>query len=235
MARPASNPARGRIRLRGPEGLAFFAVLEYDTTDASKQKVKLPARGSAGPVPGDSLQPPKLKPASFLMLGMVRLGARSGYAIKKAADVSTRFFWPTSLAQVYPELARLENAGLLSRRQDSYGGRDRFVYDLTEEGEHALLSWMRSSREGPTRFRDEGILRLFFADGLSREDQLALVRRLRARAREVSAHTLAEIVPLAESLEQTGTRFPAHVARLQADTYEFTERWLARLEEELDA
>lgn len=50
----------------------------------------------------------KLTPPSFLTLGMIRLGARSGYAIKKAADMSTRFFWPTSLAQVYPELARLE-------------------------------------------------------------------------------------------------------------------------------
>jgi DNA-binding PadR family transcriptional regulator len=42
------------------------------------------------------------------MLGMLRLGARSGYAIKKTADLSTKYFWPTSLAQVYPELARLE-------------------------------------------------------------------------------------------------------------------------------
>jgi len=53
----------------------------------------------------------KLTPSAFLILGMVRLGARSGYAIKKAADVSTRFFWPTSLAQVYPELARLVGRG----------------------------------------------------------------------------------------------------------------------------
>jgi len=52
----------------------------------------------------------ELKPPAYLMLGMVRLGARSGYAIKRAADASTRFFWPTSLAQVYPALGRLEAA-----------------------------------------------------------------------------------------------------------------------------
>lgn len=51
----------------------------------------------------------KLRPASHLMLGMIGLGARSGYAIKQAADVSTRFFWPMylerRLAQVESELS----------------------------------------------------------------------------------------------------------------------------------
>jgi DNA-binding PadR family transcriptional regulator len=72
------------------------------------------------------------------MLGMVRLGARSGYAIKRAADFSTRFFWPTSLAQVYPELAKLERAGLLIRHEDPQGSRERYAYQLTEQGETTL-------------------------------------------------------------------------------------------------
>ncbi|HEX4306720.1 MAG TPA: PadR family transcriptional regulator [Solirubrobacterales bacterium] len=176
----------------------------------------------------------KLRPASHLILGMVRLGAGSGYAIKKAADVSTRFFWPMSLAQVYPELGRLEQAGLLSRTEDSAGGRERFAYELTAEGEEALLTWMRSPREGETQFRDEGILRLFFADGLPREDQLALVRRLRERARDGRDRTREEIIPLADALESNGLHFPARVARLRAETYASTEHWLAELEAELE-
>ncbi len=177
----------------------------------------------------------KLTPPAFLMLGMVRLGARSGYAIKKAADASTRFFWPTSLAQVYPELARLERAGLLSRHDDSRGARERFAYELTEGGEAALLAWLRSTRETPTQFRDEGVLRLFFADALSAQEQLALVRRARARAGDASAHIREEILPLAEALASSGTRYPALVARLGADTYAYVDQWLARLETELDA
>lgn len=176
----------------------------------------------------------KLTPPSFLMLGMVRLGARSGYAIKKAADASTRFFWPTSLAQVYPQLARLEQAGLLTRREDPRGSRARSAYALTEAGEAALLAWLCSPREGATDFRDEGVLRLFFADALSAEDQLTLVRRLRERAQRASAHMREEIVPLAQALEADGTRYPALVARLGADTYAYAERWLGRVEAELE-
>ena len=124
----------------------------------------------------------KLKPPAYLMLGMLRLGASSGYAIKKAADVSTRFFWPTSLAQVYPELARLEREGLVTRRDDSHGARARSAYQVTDRGDAALLAWLRSTHEAPLQFRDEGVLRLFLADALPREDQVALVRRLRGRA-----------------------------------------------------
>ncbi len=176
----------------------------------------------------------KLTPPSYLMLGMVRLGARSGYAIKKATDASTRFFWPTSLAQVYPQLASLERAGLLTRREDPNGARARSAYELTAEGRAALLAWLRSPREGETHFRDEGILRLFYADALPVEDQLELVRRLRERARRESAHMREEIVPLAETLAAEGTRYPALVARLGADSYAFVEQWLARLEAELE-
>jgi DNA-binding PadR family transcriptional regulator len=175
----------------------------------------------------------KLKPPSYLMLGMVRLGAQSGYAIKKATDISTRAFWPTSLAQVYPELARLERAGLLTRREDPHGARARAAYEITKHGQAALLAWLRSTREAPLQFRDEGVLRLFFADSLPAEDQLALIGRLRERARSAKAEMRSEIVPLAEALEES--RYPAVVAHLGADMYAYAERWLARLQTRLEA
>ena len=98
-----------------------------------------------------------------------------------------------------------------------------------------MLAWLRSTRETPTQFRDEGVLRLFFADALSAQEQLALVRRARARAGDASAHIREEILPLAEALASSGTRYPALVARLGADTYAYVDQWLARLETELDA
>jgi DNA-binding PadR family transcriptional regulator len=177
----------------------------------------------------------RLKPPAYLLLGMLRLGATSGYAIKKAADVSTRMFWPTSLAQVYPELARLEDQGLVSRRDDSHGARARSAYAITPEGEAALLAWLRSAREAPVQLRDEGLLRLFFADALPGEDQLTLVRRLRQRAQNVAAYMQSQGVPSAQEHEVHGARFPALAARFGADLWVFTEQWLARLEAELEA
>lgn len=176
----------------------------------------------------------KLRPPSFLVLGMLRLGARSGYGIKKATDISTRVFFPTSLAQVYPELARLDDAGFVTRREDPHGGRSRSAYSLTQEGERALVAWLRSARLAPTQLRDEGLLRLFFADVLSREDQLELVRRIRDRTRESEQWMRTDVLPAAEAIERAGSRFPHIVARLGADNYGFVADWLDRLETQLE-
>lgn len=175
----------------------------------------------------------KLTPTSYLVLGMVRLGISSGYRIKKAADQSTQNFWPTSLAMVYPELARLEDAGLLSRRSDPQGGRARSAYTITEEGGKALLAWLRSAKVAPVQIRDEAMLRLFLADALGREDQLDLVQRLRERNRSKTDELQREIVPRAEALEAQGIRYVGVAARLSADLIEYAEGWLGKLEEEL--
>jgi PadR family transcriptional regulator, regulatory protein AphA len=176
----------------------------------------------------------KLRPPSYLVLGMLRLGARSGYAIKKATDISTRVFFPTSLAQVYPELARLEKEGLVTRREDPHGARARSAYDLTADGEEVLLAWLRSSRFAPTQFRDEGLLRLFFADALPLEEQIGLVRRMRDRSRGAERWMRREVLPAAEALKGAGFRHPHTIARLGADLYGFLAVWLDRLADELE-
>lgn len=189
--------------------------------------------GFAGPITRTRIGV-KLRPSSYLMLGMVRLGASSGYAIKKAADMSTRVFWPTSLAQVYPELARLEDAGLVQRHANPRGRRNRAAYQITEQGESALLAWLSSTREAPTQVRDEGLLRLFFADALSPDDQITLVARLAETARQAAAQITDEVVPVAQLVKDDGKRFPAEVARFGADVYLYSAQWLDRLRVELE-
>jgi DNA-binding PadR family transcriptional regulator len=174
-----------------------------------------------------------LKTSAYLVLGMLRFGAGSGYAVKKAADISARFFWTTSLAQVYPDLADLEEQGLVTRREEPRGARPRFVYEVTEKGEEALLRWLAASREQQPRYRDEGVLRLFFADALPPEQQRALVRRLADRARRGEQQIRAEIVPIAEAMAADGPRFPAITARLGADLFGFAAEWMERLERDL--
>jgi DNA-binding PadR family transcriptional regulator len=178
--------------------------------------------------------PIKLSPTSYLVLGMVRLGVSSGYAIKKVADKSTQSFWPISLALVYPELARLEKAGLLRRRSDPQGGRARSAYTITDAGETALGAWLRSAKVASVQIRDEAMLKLFLADALGEEDQLELIRALRERNREKKEALRSEIVPRAEAFESQGIRYVAVAARLSADLLGYAEEWLGRLEQKLE-
>ena len=177
----------------------------------------------------------KLTPTSYLVLGMVRLGVSSGYAIKKLADQSTQNFWPTSLALIYPELARLEKGGLLSRRSDPQGGRARSAYSITKRGETALNAWLRAEKVAAVQMRDEAMLKLFMADALAEpSDQLELIRRLRRRNGQERETLREEIVPKAEAFESEGLRYVAITARLSADLVAYAEDWLARLEQELE-
>jgi DNA-binding PadR family transcriptional regulator len=179
--------------------------------------------------------PIKLTPHSHLILGMVNLGISSGYAIKKAADGSTQNFWPISLAQVYPELARLEGAGLLTRRDDPQGGRNRSSYAITDEGEKALRSWLRSPTLVPPQMRDEALLRVFFADALDGEDQLKLIRMVRERNHDLMDELRSEIIPRAEAFESHGIHYLAVSARFLGDFMTFAVGWLAQLETQLEA
>lgn len=167
---------------------------------------------------------------------MVRFGATSGYAIKKAADAGTSGFWPTSLAQIYPELAKLEGAGLLDRRDDSEGARERASYSLTEAGEEALLSWLRSPVEAPPQLRYEGLLRAFFADALPKEDQLTLLRRQRAGLREVKEHLFdGDLRAAAKAIDAGEMRYPILLGDWGEGVLDFTDEWIGVLEEKLEA
>ena len=55
----------------------------------------------------------ELSPTAYVILGMVSTTPHSGYEIKALVDNSTRFFWAASYGQIYPELKRLSEAGLV--------------------------------------------------------------------------------------------------------------------------
>src|SRR4029450_1753073 len=110
----------------------------------------------------------RLTPTARVILGMLRLGAQTGYEIKRAIDSSTRFFWSASYGQIYPELHRLEERGLVRARPDPRGGLKRMSYQLTKKGESTLHEWLTDGDSYAFERRGEGLLRLFFGDLLKR-------------------------------------------------------------------
>ena len=98
---------------------------------------------------------------------MLGLEPMSGYEIKRFVDNSTRFFWAASYGQIYPELRRLAEAGLIEGRTEAQGGRRRTVYTLTAAGSAGAAEWLARPPE-IHEMRDEGLLKLFFADSPGR-------------------------------------------------------------------
>jgi DNA-binding PadR family transcriptional regulator len=122
---------------------------------------------------------PELTPTGRVILGMIALGRESGYDIKQLVDRSTRHFWAASYGQIYPELRRLEQAGLVRGWSKPSGARARTVYELTQAGWDALRDWLESDAELLYEPRDEGMLKLFFSD-VAPETRLENIRAMRA-------------------------------------------------------
>lgn len=175
-----------------------------------------------------------LKASSYLILGLVRGGVTSGYAIKSFIQQQRmEMFWATTFAAVYPELAQLEGDGYLTHTEDPQGARQRRAYSLTAKGERTLMSWLRRTRVPPMELRDEGLLRLAFADHLPREEAIELVRRLRTRAQEAEREFREEIIPTGEALRAAGLRFPVVIGQMGAEYHGWAVRRLDELEAEL--
>ena len=133
------------------------------------------------------MSPVELSPTGRVILGLIAFGKRTGYDIKTFVDRTTRYFWAASYGQIYPELKRLEDQGLVRGRPEPSGGRARTVYELTEAGEAALQHWLEADAEPSYELRDEGMLKLFFSDSLP-ERQIDIVRAMRERSERKLAH-----------------------------------------------
>ena len=128
---------------------------------------------------------PSLTPTGRVILGMIALGKQTGYDIKQLVDKSTRHFWSASYGQIYPELRRLEEQGLVRGQSEPTGGRARTVYTLTPAGEAALSDWLEPEGEPQFEVRDEGMLRLFFSDFGTPEQRIGNLQAMRDSHRRV--------------------------------------------------
>lgn len=170
---------------------------------------------------------------AYAILGMLRLGARSGYEIRRAAEASTQFFWAFSAPQIYTDLKRLEGAGLVAGRSAPRGERKRKLYELTPAGEEALHEWLLEPGELPFLMRDLGLLKLFFADALSQEEALEHIALVKRRSERMVERFETATVPLAEKIEERGHRFPLVAARYGQRLHEGIVALCDELEHEL--
>jgi PadR family transcriptional regulator, regulatory protein AphA len=172
----------------------------------------------------------QLTPTARVILGMLGLGARTGYEIKQVSDASTRFFWGASYGQIYPELRRLADAGLVEAEDDPAGGRKRTAYRLTDAGRQALLDWLLSDAPMEYAMRAEGLLKLFFGGLLQPEQVLENVRAWRGELERSLAFFRAEIEPLVRT---TTTEYPYLVYQYGLELLEWNVAWCRRAERRL--
>jgi PadR family transcriptional regulator, regulatory protein AphA len=172
----------------------------------------------------------ELSPTAYVILGMVSREARSGYEIKALVDNTTRFFWAASYGQIYPELRKLSEAGLLEGSDSPRGERKRTVYAITADGEEELKAWLRRPPE-TFEMREEGLLKLFFAGVLEPAEAAVTLREMGEYRRGVSER-LRALEPMArEKEEEKHDPFPLMVLRGGIEFNEWFADWCERMGE----
>jgi DNA-binding PadR family transcriptional regulator len=161
------------------------------------------------------------------LLALLAKEPAHGYELKTQLEQIFGEAYPSpNIGQIYVTLQRLERDGLV-RSQDvvQVTRPNKRVYELTEAGHEALLSWIDRASEGP-RVRDDFFMKLVLSRQAGSSDRLGLINRQRR-------HYLSQMRSLSVLATAADRRIPrllieGAMLHLQADL-----DWLQRCQEEL--
>lgn len=107
------------------------------------------------------------------LLAMLADRPKSGYELTKEFDREMGNVWAARHSQIYPELAKLLAGGLIELEDE--GPRGRKSYRITPAGRDEAIAWLRNG--GDRTVRNESLLKMFFLELLSPDEQRALLAR----------------------------------------------------------
>ncbi len=120
----------------------------------------------------------------YAILGLLARESLSGYDLTSRTRERLAFFWQARHSQIYPELARLEEGGLVTHKVVEQQDRpDKKVYSATEAGLDALKAWVAEPPAQRT-VRDELVLKAYSIWLVDPERALALFREQEREHRE---------------------------------------------------
>jgi DNA-binding PadR family transcriptional regulator len=120
----------------------------------------------------------------YAILGLLSREELSGYDVASRMRARVGHFWEARHSQIYPELARLEEAGLATYRVVEQQDRpDKKVYKITPSGLEALKEWV-TEPPAPRFARDELVLKAYSLWLAEPREAIALFRDQERRHEE---------------------------------------------------
>ncbi|MDX1259987.1 PadR family transcriptional regulator [Exiguobacterium sp. K1] len=97
----------------------------------------------------------------FALLGLLTQGEATGYDLSTTFKKQMTHFWTAHHTQIYRELLKMEEDRLVTSvyivQEDL---PDKKVYSITEEGQTALVAWLRAPSEFKPKMKDENLMRV---------------------------------------------------------------------------
>ncbi len=151
----------------------------------------------------------------YAILGLLTFGDElTGYEIKQRADVTLRFYWVSpAMSQIYTELRRLTDHGLVRADARQDGGREVTSYAITEAGQEALRAWMDGTPAGFPVLKHTVLLRLLIGHATEPARTRQMLHDYLAEL-DTARHDLTEVREALRGADRPGEpfRFPSLVA-----------------------
>jgi len=133
------------------------------------------------------------------MLGLLALAPANGYELNRRFDQTLRNAWHASHSQIYPELAKLQQAGMIEVVGE--GPRGSRTYAVTDAGRAEMRRWVVEEEANRVQ-RNETMVRWFLACLLEPEQRREFFRGELAVIEEHNA----QLRGLRDELEAAGRR-----------------------------
>jgi DNA-binding PadR family transcriptional regulator len=112
----------------------------------------------------------------YAILGLVNRNPISGYDIAKEFDKGLVNFWYATHSQIYPELHRLTNEGLVTYKIDTRGDKlEKKLYVITPDGKTELTKWLATLDDLDPTPKDVFRLKLFFLNEMDKEKVISQI------------------------------------------------------------
>jgi PadR family transcriptional regulator, regulatory protein AphA len=127
-----------------------------------------------------------MKKTRYVLFGLLQEENLSGYEMKKIIDKRMSFFWQESFGQIYPELNKMVEEGLVEiSNTESEGNikREKTRYKITPNGEKELKKWMKEENEKDT-VRSEFLLKMYLSTPENIDEMRRHVIKFKKQAEE---------------------------------------------------
>jgi len=120
------------------------------------------------------------------LLGLLNHRPMTGYDLKKILDHPMGFFWIAQMSQIYRELNKLEEKGLVKSKIVPQEKRpDRKVYQLTKEGEKIFLNWLNKFPDQLSQTcRSPFLVHIFFSSKIKLDEFAFEIKRYKKEVEE---------------------------------------------------
>lgn len=176
------------------------------------------------------------------LLGLLARGDQTGYELSRRMRRPVGFFWTATHSQIYPELARLGEAGLVAYDVvDGAGPRETKRYRITAAGRAALIEWLQVPTTRPP-VRSVDTLRAYSLWLLDVEDAISVagaIRRGYLEELRILEGELAEVDQSPDALDPTKANFGNRLAveagvRAARSGLEWSDWMIERLQDRLE-